>query len=281
MTANVKLITDGTCDLPKAWTDRWGIKVLYPFVNFDAESFVDDGIQLTKAEFYRRLEAGKGLPKTSAFSAGTAQEAIVEQLKSAEHVVAITLASQFSSIYNTVRLAAEEFGPSKVTVVDSGQVSLGLGWMVVAAAEAAERGAGSQEIVAAALSTRDRVKLYAAIDTLEYLRRGGRVSSLVASFGTLLQIKPIIEVKDGQVVTATRVRSMSKGIQALIDLAKAQAPFEKVGVLHSHFPEGAADLRERMKDFLPADTPIFDIGTAIGVHTGPGALGISTVRKST
>src|SRR5689334_2854373 len=216
MTARVKLITDGTCDLPREWTNRWDIAVLYPFVNFGEESFLDDGLTLTRPEFYRRLEAGKGLPKTSAFATGTAHDAIERQLKNAEHVVAIMLASQFSSIYNTVRLAAEEFGPSKITVVDSGQVSMGLGWMIVAAAEAAERGAGPEEVIAAAMSTRERVKLYAVIDTLEYLRRGGRVSSLVASMGTLLQIKPIIEVKNGEVITVSRVRSMTKGVQALI-----------------------------------------------------------------
>src|SRR5258708_5639944 len=153
------------------------------------------------------------------------------QLAKAGHVVDFALASQFSSIYNTMRLAAEDVDPQRITVVDSGQVSMGLGWMVVAAAEAAERGAGPEEVIAAALSARERVKLYAAIDTLEYLRRGGRVSSLVASMGTLLQIKPIIEVKNGEVITVSRVRSMTKGVQALIDLAHGQAPLERLAVM--------------------------------------------------
>src|SRR5450432_1110697 len=274
----VKLIVDSTCDLPPEWVTRWDIVVLPCFVNFGEESFLDDGIALRRAEFYRRLIAGKGLPTTAAFSPGLAHEAMARQLANAEHVVAFALASHLSSIYNTLRLAAEDFGPEKVTVVDSGQVSMGLGWMLVAAAEAADRGAGPQDVIAAALSARDRVKLYAAIDTLEYLRRGGRVSSLVAGIGTLLQIKPLIEVKHGEVVTAQRVRTMSKAAQAIIDLAHSQAPLERLAVLHTNFPQGAADLRERLIDIAPENTIIVDVTTALGTHAGPGALGISTVK---
>ncbi|HLY24769.1 MAG TPA: DegV family protein [Aggregatilineales bacterium] len=279
MAPRVKLVVDSTTDLPADWLARWDIPVLTPFVNFGEESFPDDGVSLTRAEFYRRLASGKGLPSTSAPAPGLAQELYRRQLKSAEHVVAFSVASQFSSIYNTMRLAAEEVDPKRVTVVDSGQVSMALGWMVSAAAEAAERGAGLEEVIAAALRTRDRVRLYAVIDTLEYLRRGGRVSTLVASLGTLLQIKPIIEVNDGIVTTLQRARTMSRGLQSLIDLAHAQAPLERLAVLHTNYPDGAAALRERLSDIAPENTILVDITTAIGTHVGPNALGVATVRK--
>src|SRR5258708_1447017 len=279
MTAHVKLIVDSTCDLPPEWIARWDIIVLPCFVNFGDESFVDDGVALPRAEFYRRLIAGKGLPTTASFSPGVAKQAMERQLANAEHVVAFGVASQFSSIYNTMRLAAEEFGPDKVTVVDTGQISMGLGWMMVAAAEAAERGAGPQDVIAAAFSVRDRLKLYAAIDTLEYLRRGGRVSTLVASLGTFLQIKPLIEVKNGEVITMQRVRTMSKATQAIVDLAHSQAPLERLAVLHTHFPDGAAELHGRLKDIAPDNTITVDVTPALGTPVGPGRLAIATAKK--
>lgn len=280
MTPRVKLIADSTCDLPPEWVARWDIAILHVYVNFGSESFPDDGIALPRAEFYRRLVAGKGLPTTAAPSPGTAQVLIEKQLAKAEHVVAFAVASQFSSVYNTLRLAAQEVDPARVTVIDSGQVTMGLGWMVAAAAEAAEREAGSDEVVAAAQSAHTRVKLYAAIDTLEYLRRSGRVNTFVASIGTLLQIKPIIEVKEGIVSTVQRARTLNKATQVLIDLARAQAPLERLAVLHSNFPDGAADLRERLKDIAPPETIVGDITPAIGTHLGPGSLGLSYVTKA-
>jgi DegV family protein with EDD domain len=276
----VKLLVDSTTDLPAEWLAKWDIPVLAAFVNFGDESFPDDGIALPRPEFYRRLESGKGLPTTSAPAPGTAQKLMRQQLEKAEHLVAFALASQFSSIYNTMRLAAQEVDPRRITVVDSGQVTMGLGWMVVAAAEAAERGAGPEEVIAAAIDTRDRLKFYAAIDTLEYLRRSGRVNSFVASVGTLLQIKPIIDVHDGTVTTVQRVRTMNKAVQSLIDLAHAQTPLERLAVLHSNYPAGAADLLTRLKDIAPADTIAVDIGTALGIHVGAGCLGITTVRMT-
>jgi DegV family protein with EDD domain len=277
--AKVKLVVDGTCDLPADWLAKWDIAVLYPFVNFDDESFLDDGIALPKAEFYRRLSAGKGLPKTSAFSPGLAQKAIQQQLAKAEHVVVFSLASAFSSIYNTLRLAAENVDTHRVTVVDTGTVSMAYGWMVVAAAEAMQKGAGKDEVIAAARSTGSRAKLYAAVDTLEFLRRGGRVNTLVASIGTMLQIKPLIEVKNGVVSTVSRVRTMNKAVQGLVDLAMAQAPLERLAILHAHNADGANDLKEKLASITPPETVILDIGTAIGTHVGPGAVGIATVRK--
>ncbi len=244
----VKLLVDSTTDLPAEWLAKWDIPVLAAYVNFGDESFPDDGVALPRPEFYRRLEMGKGLPTTSAPAPGMAQKLMRQQLEKAEHVVAFALASQFSSIYNTMRLAAE-------------------------------RGAGPEEVIAVAMDTRKRLKLYTAIDTLEYLRRGGRVNTFVASVGTLLQIKPIIDVTNGMVSTVQRVRTMSKAVQSLIDLARAQAPLERLAVLHSNYPAGAADLLARLQDIAPTDVITVDITTAIGTHVGAGCLGITTVTK--
>lgn len=280
MAVRVKLIVDSTNDLPAEWLARWDVAVLTAFVNFGEESFLDDGIALPKAEFYRRLTTSRVLPSTAAPAPGMAKQLIRQQLEKAEHVVAFTVASQFSSIYNIVRLAAQEVDPERVTVCDSGTVSMGLGWIVAAAAQVAEQGGGVDDVLAAVKRAREHTRLYAAIDTLEYLRRGGRVNTLVASLGTLLQIKPIIDVRDGAVTTAQRARTMSRARQVLIDLAHQQMPLERLAVLHTDFPDGAASLRQELSDIAPAETLIVDVTTAIGAHIGPGAIGIATVKKS-
>ncbi len=280
MASTVKLMVDSTTDLPPEWLAKWDIPVLTAYVNFGDESFPDDGVSLTRAEFYRRMVVSRVLPKTSAPSPGQAQQLLQRQLDKAEHVVAFVVASQFSSLYNTVRLAAQDVDPKRITVVDSGQASMGLGWMVVAAAEAAERGASLDELLAAAQSTRERVRLYFTISTLEYLRRGGRVNALVASIGTLLQIKPIIELREGIVTTIQRARTMGKATQAIIDLTHSYAPLERLAVLHTNAPNEAADLLARLADVAPPDTITVDVTTAIGAHVGPGGLGIALVRKA-
>jgi DegV family protein with EDD domain len=280
MAATVKLMVDSTTDVPLEWLAKWDIPVLTAYVNFGEESFPDDGVSLTRAEFYRRLAAARVLPKTSAPSPGMAQQLLRRQLEKAEHVVAFIVASQFSSLYNTVRLAAQDVDPNRITVVDSGQASMGLGWMVVAAAEAAERGASLDEVLAAAQSTRDRIRLYFTISTLEYLRRGGRVNALVASIGTLLQIKPIIELREGVVTTIQRARTMSRATQAIVDLTYSYAPLERLAVLHTNSPGEATNLLARLMDIAPPDTIAVDVTTAIGAHVGPGGLGIALVKKA-
>jgi DegV family protein with EDD domain len=195
-------------------------------------------------------------------------------------VVFFTVASQFSSIYNTARFAAQETDPKRVTVVDTGQVSMGLGWIVAAAAEAAAQGAGVEEVLAAVQRVRQRLRLWAVIDALEYLRRSGRVNYWIASLGTLFQIKPIIGVRDGLVSTMRRVRTMHKATQALIEMVHDCAPLERLAVLHSNFPGGAAELLEKLADIAPPDTITVNVTTAVGTHVGPGCVGVALVRKA-
>ncbi|MBX3061715.1 MAG: DegV family protein [Anaerolineae bacterium] len=279
MTQKVGLVVDSTTDLPQEWLDKWQIVVTPAFINWGSESYPDDGVAFTKAEFYQRLATSPDLPRTSAMPPGLAQEAIKLQLERYEHVVVIGVASQFSSIYNTLKLAAQQIDPNRTTAYDSGSVSMGLGWQVAAGAEVAADGGTPDQVLAAMRSTRERVKLYAAIDTLEFLRRGGRVSTLVAGLGTLLQIKPIIDVHEGEVHTFQRQRTTSRAIAALVEAASAYGPLEKLAVLHSVNYEGAEDLQQRLSAVAPADTIIVEVTPAIGVHVGPKCLGVSFVKK--
>jgi DegV family protein with EDD domain len=276
----VKVLVDSPADIPPAWVQRLDIGVIPAFVNFGAESFADDGLALTRADFYRRLAEAKTLPTTSAPPAATAEKIMTDYLEKAEHLIVFTVARQFSSLYNSIRLAAEHVDPVRITVVDSGNVSMAEGWQVMAAAEAAAKGEAKDAVLAAARAIRERVRLIAAIDTLEYLRRGGRVSWALANMGALLQIKPLIEVHEGDVETIGRVRTMSKATQSLIDLTRAAAPLVHLSIMHSHFPEGAARLQAALADVAPAETMIGDVTTAIGTHIGQGSLGVIFVRQN-
>jgi DegV family protein with EDD domain len=282
-TQKVKIAVDSPSDLPPAWREKWKIAMIPCFVNFGTEGFPDDGVSLTRAEFYRRLAEAKTLPTTSAPPSETAEEILRGHLADTEQVIVFTVAQQFSSLYNSIRLAAGRVDPERVTVVDSGSVSMGYGWQALAAAEVAARGGSKEEVLAAAQSTRERISFYAAIDTLEYLRRGGRVSSMVASIGALLQIKPILQVHEGKAETANRVRTMGKGLQALVDLTRQNAPIERIAILHSNAPQLAEQLKGQLADLLPTEAidnvMTSDVTTAIGTHIGPGCAGVIAVKK--
>jgi DegV family protein with EDD domain len=175
-------------------------------------------------------------------------------------------------------LAAQQVDPGRVTVYDSGSVSMGLGWQLAAAAEVAERGAPPQEIIQVAESVRSRIKVLAMIDTLEFLRKGGRVSYVVAGLGTLLQIKPIIDVAEGVVNTAQRQRTTGRALQALVDMTLGFGRLDRLAVLHSANEKGAEDLRGRLAAVAPQDSILIEVTPAIGVHTGPGCLGVALVK---
>ncbi len=275
----IKIVTDSTADLDPRWVERYDIQIVPAFVNFEDESFPDDGIAITRPDFYVRLAQTSKLPTTAAPPPGLAEEAFRKALEGADHVVALSVAAALSSIYDGMALAARNVDEKRITLVDSGLLSMGLGWQVLAAAESAASGASVEAIVAAANSVRRRTRLYAALDTMEYLRRSGRVSWAAASLGALLQIKPIVSVQDGKVESVARVRTLKKAFTKVAQLGRAEAPLERLAVLHSNAPDRAEQLREMLADIVPANyITITDVTTAIGTHVGPGGIGLATVQ---
>lgn len=281
--APVKIVVDSATDLPPEWIKQFDIGVIPAFVNFGEESFPDDGVALTRTEFYQRLASARQLPSTSAPPPAIAERILADQLAKAERVIAFTLATPFSSLHNAIRVAAERVDAARITVIDSGTVSMAEGWQALAAAEAAWRGEDYDRVLRAAQRTRARTRLLAVIDTLEYLRRGGRVNWATANVGALLQIKPIFEVHDGgEVEIIARVRTLHKGVQALTDLIRSQAPFERIALLHSNYRAGAEALSQQLADVLPHGERHFmtgDVATAIGTHVGPGCVGVALVKQ--
>lgn len=277
----VLVMTDSTCDLPRTWLEHYDIRVVPTYVHFGLESLADDGVQLTRDDFYRRLALTHEPAKTSAPPVGQVLEVMRQALAQADHVIALTAPARLSAIFNTFRLAAEQTAPDRVTLIDSGSLSMGLGWLVLIAAEQAAAGAASAEIAQTIRQTLPRVEVWAALDTLEYLRRSGRIGWARAMMGGLFQIKPIIRLYDGVVSSVTRARTAQRAFSTLADLVRAAAPLDRLAVMHSHFPEGGERLAHTLADLsLHAEIPIVDATPVLGVHVGPHALGAAVVRSS-
>lgn len=192
----IGIVTDSTCDLPVALVEQQGLEVIPSILVLDGKEYID-GQTITRDEFYRRLPALRTPPTTAAPAMGEYSSRYESLLsRGCEHVISIHAAGKLTSIVNTARLAARDFG-GRVTCVDSGSLSLGVGFQVLAAAEAAEM--GLQAALAAIESAQRRLKVNAALDTMEYLRRSGRVPGAVAALGGLLSIKPLVDLTDGVV----------------------------------------------------------------------------------
>jgi DegV family protein with EDD domain len=294
----IRLVTDSTCDLPAELIERHGLLVIPAVLNLEGRSY-RDGVDISRADFYARLPGLKELPKTAAPAAGDF-EAVYRQCGEAD-IVSIHIASQLSGMLNSARVGAEASG-QRVTLIDSGQVTMGLGWQVLAAAEAVAAGRPLPEVVAAVEAVQRRVKVMALLDTVEYLRRGGRASAFTATIGELLQIKPLLEVAEGQVVPLGRLRTRARAVDRLVEMVEALGPLERLAVLHTHSPDDARRLAERLARHLSLAYPpgqateisqedtglapravhpplVVEATTVIGTHAGPNALGIAAVRR--
>ncbi|GAB4528302.1 MAG: DegV family protein [Anaerolineae bacterium] len=277
----IKLVTDSVSDIPPDLQARWDITVVPCFVNYGGESYADDGIELVREDFYTKIGQMSETPTTSAMSPDFAKEYIDRAFEGADHLIILTTPAKLSGIHNAMRLAASTLPPERVTVIDSGQVSLGMAWQVLAAAEIAAETGNVQKTLKAIQAVRQHQALYAMIDTLEFLRRSGRVGWAAAGVGNLLQIKPVIHIENGEIVPVARVRTLSRALDKLEELALAQAPVDKLAIAHINNPEGLEMLRERLAGIAPegTETIISTIAPAVGVHTGPGTVGFATVSK--
>lgn len=277
--SKIKFVVDSAADLTPDLIQKHDIRVVPDFVNFGDQSFADDGVSLSRSQFYERLANASELPTTAAPPPGLGAKIFQEALAEADHVIAFSVSSKLSSIYSGMVLAANEVSAEKITVIDSGTLTMGQGWLAVAAAEAGEKGASVEDIKALIAEMRTRIRLYAVLDTLEYLRRSGRVGWAQANVGALLQIKPIINVHEGDVTTAGRVRTFEKAIKEVADIAHREAPIERLSVLHSFNPERGQKVLDLLQDIAPkAYTNMVDVTPVIGTHVGPNAIGLALIK---
>ncbi|MCI0519845.1 MAG: DegV family protein [Chloroflexi bacterium] len=273
----IAIVTDSTADIPVELAQSGNIHVVPNVIVMDGES-LEDGKDITREAFYQRLPYLKSAPTTATASAGT-YEQLYRQLfaQGASYVLSIHASSLLSGIYNAARLAAQAFG-GRVRVVDSQFLTLGMGFQVLAAAEAAW-GASLDSLVALAEDVRRRANVTAMLDTLEYVRRSGRVSWARARLGEMLHVKPFVEIKNGLVMSLGEGRTRRKGIERLLGLLRGLGDLERLAILHTNAEEDARAMLESVRSFAPQHSLIVNVTTVIGAHAGPNALGFAAVAR--
>jgi len=272
----IGIVTDSTADIPPELAQERGIHIVPAILIIDSQS-IKDGEGISRHEFYERLPAMRSLPTTASPSTGSFQQiydALIRQGFS--HIISIHATSRLSGIFNAARVAAQSFG-DRVRVVDSEYVTLGMGFQVLAAAEAVMRGLSLEAILARIEDVRKRVRVIAMLDTLDYIRRSGRVSWARASLGSLLSIKPFVELKEGVVLRMGEVRTRRKGIEHLIELMNKLGPLECLAVLHTNAEAEARLMLERLTAKLETTPLLVNVTTIIGTHVGPNGLGFVAV----
>ena len=277
----VRVITDSTADLPSEMAAELGIEVVPLNVHFGTDTF-RDGIDLSADEFYERLVASPRPPTTSQPSVGAFLEVYQKALEGADGVVSIHISAKVSGTWNSAVQAREQLSDSsKVTVVDTGQASMGLGWVAVAAARAAQAGASMDEVASLARSAAEQVRVLFLVDTLEYLQKGGRIGKAQAMFGSVLAIKPILTIQEGEVHPLERVRTRGKGVARLVQLVQEAAPLQSMAVLYTTTEDEARALAERLGPCVPSGQVIVGrLGTVVGTYAGPGLLGVGWVPQA-
>ncbi len=276
----VKIVTDSTADLPAEMVQQLDITVVPLTVVFGDRAY-KEGVDIDHDTFYRLLQESRVLPTTSAPSVGELLQAYERVLADSDEVVCIHLSSKLSATYSNACRAAEALRErgARIEVVDSLNVSMGMGFIVLAAARAAQGGASMEQVVAIARHCAGRVRLYFVLDTLEYLRRGGRIGRARAFLGSLLHVKPILSLREGEVHPEGRVRTRQQAQARLLQLALATPRIREAAVGYTTDREEAEAMLERLRPMLPHLQPyLVRIGPVVGTHAGPGLLGVGTLE---
>ncbi|MFQ5997373.1 MAG: DegV family protein [Dehalococcoidales bacterium] len=269
----VKVVTDSVSDLPPQVVKELGITIIPLNVRF-GEKVYRDGIDITSEQFYRELVDSKVLPVTSVPAPGAFAEAYNKLAEETDEILVIALSSKLSGTYEVARQSVGLMERKcRVEVIDSQWAVMAQGFLVIAAAKAAQAGANLDEVLEVVRGNMTRVDIRAAFDTLEYLRRGGRIGAAQAFLGSALRIHPIITMKDGLVEPAGRARSRAKAMDHLYQFAMGYSHIEGMAVEEAACPDDADLLIERLSDKFPKER-IYRTKTTpvIGTHTGPGLL---------
>ncbi|MDO8616457.1 MAG: DegV family protein [Dehalococcoidia bacterium] len=276
----VRIVTDSTADLPADLARELGISVVPLSVIFGNDVY-REGVDISHDLFYGKLVRSKVLPTTSAPSVGDFLAVYEPLLKETDEIVAIHLSSKLSATYNNACQAAQYLADrgARIEVIDSLSVSFGMMFMSIAAARAASAGATVEEIRALVESMIPRTHIFVVLDTLEYVRRGGRIGRARAFLGTVLRVKPILSFRGGEVHPEERVRTKSLALERMFQIATSYARATDVGIGYSTNAQEAEELRRRLEAALPGvQIHVTRLGPVLGVHGGPGTLGIGVLE---
>jgi DegV family protein with EDD domain len=277
---HVRIVTDSTSDLPPDLAEELNVQVVPCYIHFGTESYLDR-LELPRSEFYRRLETEPELPTTSAPPSGLFAEAYQEVLNGASGIISLHPPDQLSALRQSA-LNGWDLLQSNLPflAIDSGQITMGLGWLVVRAAQVAAKGCELDEIVSIINQLRSRVTVFAALDTIRYLQRSGRVGWARGTIGRLLRIRPMLEVFQGQVLSLGYSRTHGKTMEALVDHLRGLGRLENLAILHSNAPAMAERFKELMAPLdLPEPVISINITPILGTHVGPNGLGFAAVQS--
>jgi DegV family protein with EDD domain len=277
--ARIRVVTDSASDLPEMFAQSLSVDVVSLTIRFGDEEFVDR-VDLTPEAFWAKCKASKTLPETAAPSPGAFQ-ATYERAKSdgCDGVVVLTLSSLLSATHQSATLGAEAVeGLIPVKVIDTLNVSMGQGLLVIEAAELAKSGASMEEIVAHTGQLIKRSGVVATLDTLDHLIKGGRIGGAKALLGQVLSIKPLIELKEGVVAEAGRQRTRAKALAAVANTAAGHAPLRRFALIHGAASD-VGTLEALVRD-IKTEHPLIvtDIGPVVGTHGGPGIIGLTWIE---
>ena len=274
--ADVRIVTDSSCDLPAAVAEELRIEIVPLTIRFGSDEFVDRQ-DLTPGEFWERCAGSAVLPETAAPPPGAFEAAFRRAADAgATGIVCIPLSSKLSATGQSAEVAAKALeGQVPVRIVDSQSVSMGLGMIVLAAARLAAAGGDIDAVAATAEELAPRTRVYGALDTLENLKKGGRIGGAQAFIGSMLSVKPIIEVRDGAVEAESRQRTRSRALRYIADKVRAQGTIDALAVMHGDAPD-LEEFLDLLADCFPRDEIIVgDIGAVIGTHAGRGVIGVA------
>lgn len=276
---DIRIVTDSTCDLPNTVVKENGITVIPLYINQGDKSYLD-GVNLTREEFYRLLPTFHPAPSTATPSMEIFTQTWIKLADAgAQAILSIHISEKLSATVNAARVAAEQFTRIPVTVLDSRQLSLGMGFIVERAAQLVKLGYRMEEILASLADLMERTYVFASLKTLEYLRRSGRMNFAVARFGELLQIKPLLHMHQGNPV-AHRIRTQRKATEKMMEWLNEYAPLERLAIVHAGVQHEAEEMLQRIQHLLPGmEIPIVQITPVLGAHLGVGALGFACISK--
>ncbi|MEK9164747.1 MAG: DegV family protein [Chloroflexota bacterium] len=272
------IVTDSTTYIPQDLVKKYGIYVAPQQIIWGTQTY-RDGVDMSSTQFYERLKNDKENPKTSQASPGTFKELFSEALKSADSVLAIVLSSKLSQTFNSANVAKSEFPGAQIEVVDSLATAMATGFMALAAARSAAEGKSLAELKKMAEDNISKVGVVFVVDTLDYLHRGGRIGGAQKFIGNALNVKPVLELRDGRVEPLERVRTKKKAVEFMLNTIAGRVAGKgrlQLATLHANAEAEARELlaaaTEKMK---PAETLFTEVSPAVGAHTGPGTVGLA------
>jgi DegV family protein with EDD domain len=278
----VKLVTDSLSDITDDLAQELGITVVPLYVRFGGEVF-RDRVEITTEQFYHRLVHGTDFPTTTQPPSGDFLEVYKKLAGETDEILVITVSSKLSGTYESALQAKGMMeGKCRIEVIDSQTVAMGLGLIVISTAKVAKGGANLDELADYARQAKGRSHAIMSFDTLKYLAKGGRIGKAQALLGAMLSVKPILTVKDGEVVPLTRVRSRAAGIDYLYNFVAGFPHIEELAVEHATTPQEADELVERLGALFPKERIYRStVSPVLGTHTGPHVLSVSVLEAPT